>query len=74
MGWSTQSAVWLTVVVVVCGACEPASAQIGYTDFSSVAGRSLKGSASQTEIDRAAQLQQELGHSASMQKKYISRE
>ena len=36
--------------------------------------RVLKVSASQKEIDRAAQLQQELGHSASMQKKYISRE
>ncbi|NRA95031.1 MAG: hypothetical protein HRU14_02360 [Planctomycetes bacterium] len=47
MGWITQSAVWLTVVVVICGACELASAQIGYTDFSSVAGLSLNGSASQ---------------------------
>jgi hypothetical protein len=36
--------------------------------------RVLKVSASQKEIDRAAQLQQELGHSASMQKKYISRD
>ena len=36
--------------------------------------RVLKVSASQKEIDKAVQLQQELGHSATMQRKYISRD
>ena len=35
--------------------------------------RVLKVSASAAEIDKAAALQRELGHSGSMQKKYISR-
>ena len=35
--------------------------------------RVLKVSAAAPEIDKAAQLQQEMGHSSSMQKKYISR-
>ena len=36
--------------------------------------RVLKVSASQKEIDKAAALQQELGHSSTMQKRYISRD
>ena len=36
--------------------------------------RVLKVSASQKEIDKAAQLQAELGHSSTMQRKYISRD
>ena len=35
--------------------------------------RVLKVSASQKEIDKATQLQAELGHSGAMQRKYISR-
>ena len=35
--------------------------------------RVLKVSSAAAEIDRAAELQQELGHSGMMQKKYISR-
>ena len=36
--------------------------------------RVLKVSASQKEIDKAAALQQELGHSGAMQRRYISRD